>query len=669
MNNINTTITSAFLSELGKDRSKIKTISPTVIFRRVLGYGENVDRAGVIKALQRHALGCNTLDKFRHDLIDKSFIGEVICFDVGPYPSWMKFSVVRESLPKPKKGSAINFIVTVTDRMIGKKWTRLIGAIANEPNDKGEMVPVLRTISDMCDEEDIPTAVNKDNLVPIDKTMPKDTRSDDSDIVIPNGKTVVFMNLEGVPSIIDNESGETLWSPLDGLGGLADHTFMRATNDIWKVLLRTCSISDIIAEFDKVDPGDIVIVKSGETVYVTSKSDDTGSWIDVYRDEACETLIYGCVVKDIDGFVKGEFKSKTDINGKFFDAHPITESKPLDENGWLMKGFDLIKAENVVEVPDPEPANENNDAEQVQPSQEVTSSVEDSELSEDETQSESPVIADIDQPSSEEEIPPQPENADNKLLIEKGSCVEFEDDPEADYIAKVDIYKSTWNNLLTIEEKKTLFDRKEKPKSKDDTMQLYAKMGDHLDLGDGKDYIAKVDITLDDVKNRNGAIGDLIEEVVPPEEETKQEEPPKSDTRQGSTEEVKPIGEIPSTTSIYDEISAVDHCMFIFGTTTPNIMHLLNFIKNECNSKEYSGDEFKLTQTFPVELIVQYDKYTYSIIRMKNGAYYRVWVCHTDVARAGEISWIKSHNEEGRWMRVCDIQDRDVGGLFNRRRV
>ena len=88
-NTIANTVTSAFLGELAKDKSLIKTINPKVIFRRVLGVGENVDRSDVIRQLQVHARACGQLDKFRNDLIDKGLVGEVISFDVGPSPAWV----------------------------------------------------------------------------------------------------------------------------------------------------------------------------------------------------------------------------------------------------------------------------------------------------------------------------------------------------------------------------------------------------------------------------------------------------------------------------------------------------------------------------------------------------------------------------------------------------
>ena len=39
MNNINSTFTSVFLDALAKDKSTVKTMSPIVVFRRVLGLG------------------------------------------------------------------------------------------------------------------------------------------------------------------------------------------------------------------------------------------------------------------------------------------------------------------------------------------------------------------------------------------------------------------------------------------------------------------------------------------------------------------------------------------------------------------------------------------------------------------------------------------------------
>ena len=93
----------------------------------------------------------------------------------------------REPLPKPKVGATINFIISVTDRKNCKKYTRLIGAIANEADENGNRSPVFRTISDMCEEDEIPPEVNAESLKAL---------KDLDEIIIKKGQLVAFVKLD-----------------------------------------------------------------------------------------------------------------------------------------------------------------------------------------------------------------------------------------------------------------------------------------------------------------------------------------------------------------------------------------------------------------------------------------------------------------------------------------
>jgi len=625
---INTTVTSAFLNDLTRDRSRIKEIAPAVIFKRVLGVGENLDRAGVIKALQRQASNAHALEEYHRNLTNPRFVGEMISFDIGPSPTWMRFSVVREPLPKPKKGYIINFVVTVTDRQVGKRWTRLIGAIANEANENGDMTPVFRTISDMCEEEDIVTAVDQNNLVDLKKEPPKEEPPkvdekpvpdpepkkeegpQDGDIIISINQKVEFIKTSGQTAVIADENGKIIWEDdiyttgIDALSGVQGTAIkFVAANNVSRIFLKTCSPKDIISEF--------VAEKNADNQNETA-------------DEAA---------------VSAEEEKKEEVPEI---PEPATEEKKEETT------------QETADVPPPPPP-ETDSVGEVSPS---------------------PAIADIDASQAKQE----PVAPTREKLFEKDEVTEFEDEKGVDYAAKDDIYDDQWNACKNIEERKALFYKKpaekvEQPEpvttneeTKNMEEQLWAHKGDIREI-DGKKYVVKCDISLETVKACNGVIDEYVELVVDDNVEASGEETNVETQNGAENKDIKPIGDIPENKSIYEDISAVEHCNMLFGTTNPNIMHLLNFLKKECTDESYKGEEYTLTGTFPVELMSVWPKYTYSIVRMKNGAFYRIFVCFTDMSRNDSQSWVKTHAEQGRWMRVCDIQDRDVGGLFNRRRV
>ena len=690
-NTIANTVTSAFLGELAKDKSLIKTINPKVIFRRVLGVGENVDRSDVIRQLQVHARACGQLDKFRNDLIDKGLVGEVISFDVGPSPAWVRFSVMREPLPKPKVGATINFIVTVTDRPNKKRYTRLIGAIANEADESGNISPVFRTISDMCEEEVIPEEVNPANM----KNL-----KDLDEIIVPKGRLVNFVKLDdGHAKIVSYEDiDDVLWPKLytedtHALDGEKGTVFVySANNDVRRALLEQCGISDILAEFDKVDTKILTIIAEGTKVLVKVKESGTDKYIDVVPPE--EDRIYiGYKIEDADGFVKGEFTAKQNITGEFVDAHPLT--KPTDASGWLMLGFNLDKAEAVVHVPEAakkeeeppkaeEPTNESdrpqeygiddirNDMVDVDaPATTVGASVDESELKDMREDQPAASVADIDHHQETTDT--------SKVIFTKGEDVNFDDDPNGRFIAKYDITTKMWDETPNAERMTKFFDRydkvaptQQKEETKMDEQELFAKKGEIIE-DRGVQCEVLEDITRQYINEHNGDFSALVKPI----SKAPQSAPPIPDAQNAA---VSPIGDVPVVRDIRESITPTQHCQVLFGTTTPSIMHVMEFLKEECKN----SDIFKLTGTFPPEQVsvlpveIEHGKvetYTYTILRMKNGAYYRIWVSFTDKdalanpALAGEYAWSRTRDDKQRWMKVCDIQDREVSSINNRRRV
>ena len=664
-NTINNTVTSAFLGELAKDKALIKTINPKVIFRRVLGVGENVDRTDIIRALQVHARACGQLDKFRNDLIDKGLVGEVISFDVGPSPAWVRFSVMREPLPKPKVGATINFIVTVTDRPNMKRYTRLIGAIANEADESGNISPVFRTISDMCEEEIIPEEVNPDDM--------KDLKDLD-EIIVPKGRLVNFIKLDdNHAKIVSYEDiDDVLWPKIytedtHALDGEKGTVFVySANNDVRRALLEQCSISDILAEFDKVDTKTLTIIAAGTKVLVKVKESGTDKYIDVVPPE--EDRIYiGYKIEDADGFVKGEFTAKQNITGEFVDAHPFT--KPTDAGGWLMLGFNLDKAEAVVHVPEAA-KKEEEPPKAEEPTTAVGASVDESELKGMHEDQPAASVADIDHPQGTTDT--------SKVIFTKGEDVDFDDDPNGGFIAKYDITTKMWDETPKADRMTKFFDRydkvaptQQKEETKMDEQELFAKKGEIIE-DRGVQCEVLEDITRQYINEHNGDFSALVKPI----SKAPQSAPPIPD----APDAVAPIGDVPDVRDIRESITPTQHCQVLFGTTTPSIMHVMEFLKEECKNSEI----FKLTGTFPPEQVSvlpveiepgKVETYTYTILRMKNGAYYRIWVSFTDKdalanpALAGEYAWSRTRDDKQRWMKVCDIQDREVSSINNRRRV
>lgn len=665
-NTINNTVTSAFLGELAKDKALIKTINPKVIFRRVLGVGENVDRTDIIRALQVHARACGQLDKFRNDLIDKGLVGEVISFEVGPSPAWVRFSVMREPLPKPKVGATINFIVTVTDRPNMKRYTRLIGAIANEADESGNISPVFRTISDMCEEEIIPEEVNPDDM----KNL-----KDLDEIIVPKGRLVNFIKLDDNHAKIVSyeDTDDVLWPKLftedtHDLDGEKGTVFVySANNDVRRALLEQCGISDIIAEFDKVDTKTLTIIAAGTKVLVKVKVSGPDKYIDVVPPE--EDRIYiGYRIEDADGFIKGEFTAKQNITGEFVDAHPLT--KPTDASGWLMLGFNLDKAEAVVHAPEAA-KKEEEPPKAEEPATTVGASVDESELKDMHEDQPAASVADIDHPQ---------EPADtSKVIFTKGEDVDFDDDPNGRFIAKCDITTKMWDETPKADRMTKFFDRydkvaptQQKEETKMDEQELFAKKGEIIE-DRGVQCEVLDDITRQYINEHNGDFSALVKPI----SKAPQSAPPIPDAQNAA---VSPIGDVPVVRDIRESITPTQHCQVLFGTTTPSIMHVMEFLKEECKNSEI----FKLTGTFPPEQVSvlpveiepgKVETYTYTILRMKNGAYYRIWVSFTDKdalanpALAGEYAWSRTRDDKQRWMKVCDIQDREVSSINNRRRV
>ena len=265
------------------------------------------------------------------------------------------------------------------------------------------------------------------------------------------------------------------------------------------------------------------------------------------------------------------------------------------------------------------------------------------------------------------------------MIFTKGEDVNFDDDPNGRFIAKYDITTKMWDETPNAERMTKFFDRydkvaptQQKEETKMDEQELFAKKGEIIE-DRGVQCEVLEDITRQYINEHNGDFSALVKPI----SKAPQSAPPIPDAQNAA---VSPIGDVPVVRDIRESITPTQHCQVLFGTTTPSIMHVMEFLKEECKNSEI----FKLTGTFPPEQVSvlpveiepgKVETYTYTILRMKNGAYYRIWVSFTDKdalanpALAGEYAWSRTRDDKQRWMKVCDIQDREVSSINNRRRV
>ena len=198
--------------------------------------------------------------------------------------------------------------------------------------------------------------------------------------------------------------------------------------------------------------------------------------------------------------------------------------------------------------------------------------------------------------------------------------------------------------------------KKEEKDMNDADQVVYAK-GEEIEQ-DGKKYRALKDITVGMVREKNGVIDEYVEEIKPAQI---------ADVDgNGGKPAAKAVGDIPVNKKCEEEHSKGEYLQMLFGTACPSILHLFKTLREE----NANNEQVKITGTWPTETIAAWDNYTFSILRKKNGAFYRVYVCHTDKARLaeGKEGYLLTPQEErDRWFCLGDIQDREIGPILQRR--
>ena len=205
-------------------------------------------------------------------------------------------------------------------------------------------------------------------------------------------------------------------------------------------------------------------------------------------------------------------------------------------------------------------------------------------------------------------------------------------------------------------------EQKEEPMEEIDEIVYHA--GDVTSFfGDDREYRIKVDVTRSMLAAAKGNVNEFAEVV---EREQPAEAVPTAEPEQPAEEapaESAPVGDIPEPKSpIRDEMSKGDFLRYLFGTANPNIMHLFSKMQEEVSNKT-----FKDTGTWPVEQMIVYPKYTFSVVKMKNGRFYRIFVAYTDMENLNDSTWLQTKDVKDRWLDLIDIQDRDVGRILDMR--
>ena len=651
MNNINSTFTSVFLDALAKDKSTVKTMSPIVVFRRVLGLGERVDTREVMKSLQRHATLMGKLKEFSSNVISNKFTGEVISFDIGPDPAWTQFKVIREPVPEGK-GTVINFIFVVTDQKNLKRWTRLVGTIANELKD-GKNVPVFRLIQDMCIEEDLPKPVKEEDLEPLNKEVP--SMPEPGDIQEPvkepdPPKNVVFRKGDIVDVNVENGTvrvsvrdvdgkQKDVWVMQDpegtvqvsGLFSVAEDVLECSEESMLSTFLEKFFLHQM-KDYSKEEPQDEEPAPPSPSEEVEIKKIlHTGTRV---KFDICdEGVVRILSVPEEDGedhavlheFTDYEFENYVNPEKTYIVVHDLWSDSFDDPASEIALAF----KEEVLKTSDAEPDEEKPAA----------------------------VVADIDQKA---------EIKEPVVVIKKGEIVTLEEYPGKEFVSldkdltDVEVSEATKNgtlfDLLSEVKKEEAVGQVQVSVTKGNIMEeiVIYNEGDEAEFPQAPDkrFKANRKITQQMVTDHKGIMPtEWFDEIVA---EVPAEEPQTT---------MKPIGEEPNTKKCSEEHTQSEYMNMLFGTPNPSILHVVNMLK-----KCAGGDEYDLTGTDTIERMIAYSDYTFSIVKMKNGAYYRVWVAHTDMDRGLEGSWLNTHAEPDRWFKLGDIQDREMSRLLNSRR-
>ena len=153
------------------------------------------------------------------------------------------------------------------------------------------------------------------------------------------------------------------------------------------------------------------------------------------------------------------------------------------------------------------------------------------------------------------------------------------------------------------------------------------------------------------------------------QEQPKEEQQVEEQKTEEAEEQLNDIGtdpkDLPPKKGIEEEHTVNEFLQILFGTSSPTILHIFKML----NKYGKSSKTYQMTQTFPtiVDIVFTNPEYHFSIVRMKNGCYYKVFVAHTELERDNSGCWEDTHDERGRWMHLINVSDRQVNDAFRGR--
>lgn len=624
MNNLNTTVTSAFLSGLEANKSVIKEINPLLIFRRVLGVSESPTARDIVAALQTASSKVGKLQEMQKNFSSPGHIGEIISFDIGPanVPAWMRFTVLREPLDADDGQTAINFAVIVTDKKEGKRYNRVIGAMSRETNKAGEKQTIFRLIKNICNVEEIDAEVTEQDGV-----------------VIPEGAKVQFRKRRGHDDeiIIDSadDDNELFRFADPDVGNIDCSLKYTAKNDIMRSVFKG-SVSEIMENFEPIK------TKTPEAAPPPPEKpveEQTQEEPPKEEPQAEPIVIHKGELVKFEETASTVYKAKADL----------TQSQVNDivENNKISEFFDEQLPPPPPEAPAPEEKKEAPDLPAVSASAPTGD-------------------APIEVPGESQEVS-EPVAPTSQEMVGYDSSVEDapaeEQTQEAETPADEQQEEQPAEEAVPAEEPNSKTTTKENEQPMSDEIVYHA--GDITTFfGDARTWRIKQDVTksmLQAAKGNMSAFAEVCDEEHPKDETTA--EAPAAEEVTQPAEEPAPVGDVPEPRkNVSEEHSRGEFLRMLFGTANPNIMHLFSVLKAEANNST-----FQATGTWPIEQMIAYPTYSFSIIKMKNGRFYRVFVAHTDKENLNHSTWLETKDVKDRWFELCDIQDREIGRILDMR--
>ncbi len=108
----------------------------------------------------------------------------------------------------------------------------------------------------------------------------------------------------------------------------------------------------------------------------------------------------------------------------------------------------------------------------------------------------------------------------------------------------------------------------------------------------------------------------------------------------------------------------------IFGVIDPAVTHVQKFLHKHLTEEQNPG--YLSTGTYPTETMIVWNEkpynFTMSIIKFKNGRYYRIYLAVTDPTLE-DPSWLATRHMSGRWIQIGrDVQSNEFTPSFQGRR-